>query len=137
MSRPPTPEELVKRLLQPFDPEEEFEMELDRELERTLAMTPAEIRADLRAMGYDVAALERQARAFLGLDKKKRNHLALVAFVGAPIAATVIQLAPSISELLPMAAHAPDAPPAVTAAAPPPFADEFTPDTANQDGGSR
>ncbi len=99
--------------MSPRPTEEEFEMELDRELERTLAMTPAEN------------------------PRGPPGHLALVAFVGAPIAATVIQLAPSISELLPMAAHAPSNPPAVTAAAPPPSDDDFTPHAKNQDGGSR
>jgi hypothetical protein len=137
--RPPTPEEIMKRLLQPFDPEEEFFLELDRELERTRAMTPEEIRADLAEMGCDVAALERHASRFLGLDQKKRNPLGLVAFAAAPIAATVIELlSPSIPELLPMAAHAPTELPAPAAAAPPSQEElpDLTPNAANEDGGS-
>ena len=173
--KPPTPEELWQRMIEPFrearseaerfeplsgglgdkvphhddeeESREEFELRIDRELERTLAMTPEQIRADLAEMGYDVAALERQARTFLGLDTKKRNRLGFAALVATPIALTVFELlAPAVPELLPMAAHAPNGelPASAAAAAAAPHYDDFTPAAADaaartldKDGGSR
>ena len=125
--KPPTPED---------ESREEFELRCDREMERTLAMTPAEIRADLAAMGYDVPALERQAREFLtGMGwKPPRRRTGRLLSIAAPIAvlAGIADVtAPYIPELLPMAAHPSDDPPAITAAAAP------APQPQNQkDGGS-
>ena len=134
--KPPTPEELFERMLEPFEDEDEFALRLDREMERTLAMTPAEIRADLVAMGYDVAALEKEARAFfetLAKPRKRSWGKGRLLSVAAPIAilAGLADALPNVGpELLPMAANAPNVdPPAVTAAAP-------TPPTL-EDGGSR
>lgn len=109
----------------PFDDDEspaEFQLRIDHELERTLAMTPAEIREDLAAMGYDVPALEREARQFLeGMGwKPRRRRAGRLYSVAAPIivlAGIAEVVAPSVPELLPMAAHPPDDPPAATAAA--------------------
>ncbi len=138
MSRkPPTPEELFRRMIEPFEDEEspeEFELRLDRELERTLAMTPAEIRADLAAMGYDVAAIERDAREFLGRMGWRpplRRIQGRLLSVAAPllVLTSLAGAAPSLIETLPLAARAASEPPAVTAAAPPTFTD-------SADGGS-
>ena len=114
---------------------EEFQLRIDHELERTLAMTPAEIRADLEAMGYDVPALEREAREFLESMgwKPRRRRIGRLFSVAAPIvvlAGIADVVAPSIPELLPMAASPSDDPPAVTAAAAPPA------EPIQEDGGS-
>ena len=140
----PTPEELLHRILTPFEDEyeyeshAEFELRLDREMERTLAMTPAEIRADLEAMGYDVAVLEREAREFLDSmgwrPPRRRKHLRLLS-VATPVAVIIgiaevfAPFATQVHEALPMVAAAPTDPPAaVTAAA--------APSTQESDGGS-
>jgi hypothetical protein len=129
MNRKPTPEELLRRMLEPFEEEEspeEFRLRVDHELERTLAMTPAEIRADLEAMGYDVAELEREAREFLGRMgwRPPRPRAQRLLSIAAPLAAVATIsgiLAPAVSrvpEVLPLAAQAAaDPPAAVTAAA--------------------
>jgi hypothetical protein len=126
----PTPEELWRRIVEPFDDDEEeyespaeFELRLDREMYRTLSMTPAEIRADLEAMGYDIPTLEREAREFLRRmgwrPRRTPRHLLLT--VAAPVVAiTALSgvVAPALPQALPMVAQAPTDPPAaVTAAA--------------------
>ncbi len=130
--KPPSPEELLRRVTEPFDDEdddddeeesrEEFELRLDHELERTLAMTPAEIRADLEAMGYDVPTLEREAREFLGSMgwRPPRRRTYRLLSIAAPIAviATLGEvLAPALPRLLPLAAEPSPQLPASAAAA--------------------
>ena len=106
---PPTPEELWARMLNPFEPEEELEMMLDEEMHRTLAMTNEEIRADLTAMGCDVAAIEREAREFFKKmgwrPARQRNRLLSVVAPIAILGGLADVLAPSIPELIPLAAH--------------------------------
>jgi len=64
MIRKPTPEQLLERMLTPFDDE----------IDAVVSMTPEEVRASLAADGYDVAEIEREARAFLGIKPKRRGH---------------------------------------------------------------
>ena len=146
----PTPEELLRRMLTPFDDEEEeeslaeIELRLDREMERTLAMTPAEIRADLEAMGYDVAVLEREAREFLGRmgwrPPRRRKHLRLLS-VAAPvalIAGLAEVFAPAVdTTLLPMVAAAPTDPPAAVTGAAAPTQSPEEDGGSDEDSGSR
>jgi hypothetical protein len=139
----PTLEELTWRITHPFEDGEEpfdddesfeeFKLRTDREVERTLAMSPAEVRAELEALGYDVEAVRRRAREFLGSmgwRPARRRTPGRLLSVAAPIAviATLAEMfAPEVS--LPLAAQAaPDQPPPIATAA------ASAPDT--DDGGS-
>ena len=140
MNRRPTSEELCRRITEPFEPQDEFEMMLDREFERTLAMSPEEIRADLEAMGCDVAAIERQAEEFLGRmgwRRPGRGGRGRLYSVAAPIGLLVMlaeaaaPIVESVPPALPMAAAAePSEPPAAVTAA------GAVPESPDEDGGS-
>jgi hypothetical protein len=111
MSRKPTPAELFERMLEPFDDE----------IDEALSMTPEEIRASLAADGYDVAAIERDARAFLRLDKPRINPARLACFIApfAFVSGLIEVCGPAAPAALPVLANATASPPAVTGAAPP------------------
>ncbi len=94
-------------------------IDLDAELERQLAKSPSEVRASLAAQGYDVAELEKEARAFL----RRPRHVGrqVVKVVAIPLATLIAVATQAVNVAGPAFANRPSAEPAltVTAAAPP------------------
>ena len=120
-AKPPNPEQLLRRMLEPFD-----------EMDPILSMTDKEIRADLAKDGYDVAAIDREARAFLGLPPKRKPRLppSLLASIILPltvIGSCIDVFGPAIPATLPLFAKASpssaDVPIVTAAAAAPPAVD--------------